>query len=410
MKLSIITPTHDSSRLNELWDTIATQQNVDVEWVVACNNGAKYENADPRVKVAEAPIACGTRVGALKRFASESSTGDVIIEVDHDDLLLPGALEKIAKAADSKDNAFIYSDTLETSNGESKVFGEEFGWRHYNFDFNGKTYTINSSFTPSPRSLAEIFFSPNHVRAWTRKAYLGHDQGMSICDDQDLVARTYIAGSEFIHIPEPIYWQRVSDKSTQIILNSQIQEQQAMVRDRYIIPLAMRWSQTHGLGALDFGGAHSCPPGFIPVDICETKNGIKCDLSKGRLPFADQSVGIIRCQDFLEHIPIGKVVPLMNEMHRVLAHNGILWTNTPSTDGRGAFCDPTHVSFWNELSFRYYTNRQFAAYVPEVRCRFQKVSLKTYFPSDWHEEAKIPYVQCVMAANHGGRMAGKTEI
>lgn len=174
--------------------------------------------------------------------------------------------------------------------------------------------------------------------------------------------------------------------------------------------LAKEWSKRNRLQVLDFGGAHGCPKGFTPVDYYDVEGGIQCDLSSGRLPFADQSVGLIRCQDFLEHIPIGRVVPLMNEMYRVLAHNGILWTSTPSTDGRGAFCDPTHVSFWNELSFRYYTKGQFAAYVPEIKCRFQQVSLKTVFHSDWHQKNNLPYVECVMAANHGGRIAGAVEI
>ena len=31
---------------------------------------------------------------------------------------------------------------------------------------------------------------------------------------------------------------------------------------------------------------------------------------------------------------------------------------TPSTDGRGAFQDPTHVSFYNENSFWYFTDRR----------------------------------------------------
>jgi hypothetical protein len=38
----------------------------------------------------------------------------------------------------------------------------------------------------------------------------------------------------------------------------------------------------------------------------------------------------------------------------VLTHLGKLDILVPSTDGRGAFQDPTHVSFWNINSFYYY--------------------------------------------------------
>ena len=34
----------------------------------------------------------------------------------------------------------------------------------------------------------------------------------------------------------------------------------------------------------------------------------------------------------------------------------MLLSLTPSTDGRGAYQDPTHVAFYNENSFWYYTN------------------------------------------------------
>ncbi len=41
----------------------------------------------------------------------------------------------------------------------------------------------------------------------------------------------------------------------------------------------------------------------------------------------------------------------MQEAHRCLTPGGWFLTLTPSTDGRGAFQDPTHVSFWNSNSF-----------------------------------------------------------
>ncbi len=39
----------------------------------------------------------------------------------------------------------------------------------------------------------------------------------------------------------------------------------------------------------------------------------------------------------------------------MLAHAGLILTQTPSTDGRGAFQDPSHVAFYNENSFMYLT-------------------------------------------------------
>ena len=47
-------------------------------------------------------------------------------------------------------------------------------------------------------------------------------------------------------------------------------------------------------------------------------------------------------------------MPLIEEIYRVLKPGGLFTSMTPSTDGRGAFQDPTHVSFWNRNSWLYF--------------------------------------------------------
>jgi len=121
------------------------------------------------------------------------------------------------------------------------------------------------------------------------------------------------------------------------------------------------------------------------------------------------SVGVIRAHDFLEHI--SDRVRLFNSMYRVLAHGGMILSMTPSTDGRGAFQDPTHVSFYNENAFWYFTDLNLANYVPEIQCRFQSTRLYTFFPSEWHEQNKICYVVAHLTAiKDGAKIAGVVNI
>ena len=95
--------------------------------------------------------------------------------------------------------------------------------------------------------------------------------------------------------------------------------------------------------------------GFVNVDNRTFVNpDIVIDVEKG-LPFQDNSLSEVVAKDFLEHIPIGKTVFVVEEIYRVLEKNGVFFSYTPSTDGRGAFQDPTHVSFWNKNSWLYYT-------------------------------------------------------
>jgi SAM-dependent methyltransferase len=49
----------------------------------------------------------------------------------------------------------------------------------------------------------------------------------------------------------------------------------------------------------------------------------------------------------------------MEEIWRVLKPGGIFESSTPSTDGRGAFQDPTHISFWNRNSWLYYSEKAY---------------------------------------------------
>ena len=107
---------------------------------------------------------------------------------------------------------------------------------------------------------------------------------------------------------------------------------------------------------INLGCGHRKIEGYVNIDAQERVNpDLVCDVLGG-LPYEDNSIDEVRAFDFLEHIPLGKTIGVIEEIWRVLKPEGVLEHLTPSTDGRGAFCDPTHVSFWNLLSWQYYTD------------------------------------------------------
>jgi predicted SAM-dependent methyltransferase len=107
------------------------------------------------------------------------------------------------------------------------------------------------------------------------------------------------------------------------------------------------------LGACD---AHlDTAEGWINVDRVQPADQI-ADLSHD-WPWEDSTVDEIRSYDIFEHLK--RKTFTMNEAHRVLKPNGRLDLFVPTTDGRGAFQDPTHVSYWNCNSLLYYCE-QFA--------------------------------------------------
>jgi glycosyltransferase involved in cell wall biosynthesis len=418
MKPSLFTPTDNVKFLEATYKSLRNQTVDAWEWVLVTNGGAKIPEAiraDSRVVVHDMPNGNKFGIGALKKMACSKCTGDVLIELDHDDLLAPSTVERVVYHALETGAGFLYSDFVNFApDGSSQTFDARYGWETYPATLDGDNYTALRAFDPCPRSLHQIFFAPNHVRAWTRDAYAksgGHDPALPICDDHDLVARTYLKGIEFCHIEEPLYWYRERsglDKNTYRRSADELTRLRNEVMNRVTRPLCEEWARRHKLQKIDLGGAIGCPAGYTSVDRREGAQ-VVCDIEEG-LPFAENSVGVVRAFDFLEHIRPERVVCVMNEIYRVLAPGGWAHIAVPSTDGRGAFQAPDHRSFWNGNSFNYYCNRDFAKYVPEIACRFQAARLWDSWPTDWHQENKIIYTNADLVALKGQKVPGEILI
>jgi len=109
---------------------------------------------------------------------------------------------------------------------------------------------------------------------------------------------------------------------------------------------------------LDLGCGAKKKEGFIGIDRFDY-SGKYDDFICGEIPevlskFKDNSISEVHASHFIEHIPQSKVITFMNEIYRILKTGGTFEIFVPPTTGRGAFCDPTHVSFWNDMSFGYY--------------------------------------------------------
>jgi SAM-dependent methyltransferase len=169
--------------------------------------------------------------------------------------------------------------------------------------------------------------------------------------------------------------------------NARIQELESLVYDRYIYALAEHQARERGLSLIDLCGAHNSPGHYESWDLT-----LGHDLDKV-WPALDGSVGVIRAFDAIEHLR--DPIHTMNEAWRVLAPGGVMLVSVPSTEGRGAWCDPTHVSFWNDLSFRYYSDDQFRCYVPAIKARFQVARCRNL-------QGAIPYVQAELIALKDG--------
>lgn len=372
--VSIFTPTHDSTFLPKVYESIKDQK-FD-EWIILHNNGSKKRIGfnDARVRELMVPVA-PEWVGPLKAHACEQATGDVLVELDHDDLLLPTAIEETVRAFEDPSVGFVFSNTVNCTGDYKPVarFPEQSGWRYRPFNYQGYDLDETVSFDATPVAVSRIWFAPNHLRAFRRKDYEkvgGYNKSMRILDDLDLMCRLY-QSCQFKHIDKPLYLYRIHGQNAWLKHNREIQENVYRIYDQYIEPMALRWANASGLRAVELGGRMAASPGFETVDLLDAN--IIADLNDA-WPFEDGSVGVVRAYDVIEHLR--DPLHTMKELYRVLAPGGYAFIQVPSTDGRGAFADPTHISFWNEASFQYYTDARKAKYIG-TPVRFQSVRLYT---------------------------------
>jgi hypothetical protein len=399
MRLSLFTPTNTPKYLSEVYLSVQAQNFPDIEWVIVPNGDVRVEDipaeirANPRVRIVPyAPRDSSNGIGALKRFCCEQCTGDVFIELDHDDLLVPGVLPLIAdKVSEGAD--FVYSDTgyfRDETLEQEPPYSPAHGWESYPFRIYGREFVAMRNFPITPRSLCEIYYCPDHVRAWTRKSYdamQGHDATLHVCDDHDLMCRTYLSGFRFAHTGTVGYLYRKHADQSYLRFNDDIQVGTLKLRERYLHRLIDRWINTESLPLLDLAA-----PGTLALN--------KSTLLK--LPAEDNSVGCVRAYHMLHRLPHSQITALMEEIYRVLVPGGWLCAYVGSTDGHLGFA-PDVCSWWNTRTFECYTNRELAQSIGGHTARFQMVQCKTDRPTPM---PAVAYAQADMCALKGQRQPG----
>ena len=384
MKFSIITPTHlKNAFLLDLYNSIKHQSYDNWEWLIFLNGGAtpdlieKEIVTDDKVRIIVSTDE-NNCVGYNKNKAFHAGNGDILVEVDHDDILTPDCLEELHKAFEDQNVGFVYSDNAIWNMKDATVpFNEIFGWTYKKINWQGKELIAHNSFPPTSHALSFIWYSPDHVRAWRKSEYVrigGHNPKFSVCDDHELMIRTYL-NMKMIHVPKVLYIYRITGKNTWLERNQQIQQTTKQLFQQYAWNLACKDATDKGLHIVELGGGIN-PKDGCNINIDLEEGNYKWDLNDG-IPLDDNSVGVIWASHILEHLHDKHKI--MCEIHRVLVDGGWAFIQVPSTDGRGAFQDPTHVSYWNENCFWYYTKKDKAAYIRNNNVRFQAFKLDTFY-------------------------------
>lgn len=238
--ISVFTPTHKTGiKLITPYDSLCSQTYDNWEWIIYDDSpdlktfevASALAASDHRIKVFRSSEHCG-RIGEVKRRCCGLARGDIFVELDHDDQLLPNCLNDIVEAFTKfPDAGFAYTDCAEVyDNGENLMYPEGFalGFGSYRYEeFEGKVYAVNNCPSINSKTVRHIVGMPNHARAWKRDAYFaagGYQSEIHVADDYELCIRTFLT-TRMVHIKRFGYIQNMSrsGSNTQTVRNKEIQ-------------------------------------------------------------------------------------------------------------------------------------------------------------------------------------------
>lgn len=256
--ISVITPTYKTPPdiLNRTYASLLTQTFTDWEWVIIDDSPDDhhltwqqinaYAAHDARIRPFR-PRHSGS-IGRVKRWGFMLAEGHFLVELDHDDELLPEALQRTHDAfTQNPDVGFVYSDWAECfpdgtygtyPDGWAFGYGETLWHPQRQHHYMG-TAEIN------PVTVRHIVSAPNHLRAWRSTTYHemnGHDARYEVCDDYQLYVRTFLH-TRLHHIPELLYIQHIAPVTAQRTRNAAIQAYVAQIAEAYDEAITARFQE-----------------------------------------------------------------------------------------------------------------------------------------------------------------------
>ena len=131
--------------------------------------------------------------------------------------------------------------------------------------------------------------------------------------------------------------------------------------------------ENNELVKLNLGCGNNILAGYINIDKIRLEGvDLVLDLEEHTLPLADNSVSEVICDHILEHI--NNFIPLMEELYRVCANKAVIHVFVPNFKYEAAFRDPTHVRFFTEHTFDYFSADNMYNYY--TTARFKVLSTK----------------------------------
>jgi glycosyltransferase involved in cell wall biosynthesis len=209
---SLFTPSYNSyHKILRVYDSLKLQTLKDWEWVIIDDSPddnhfqflRKNFQHDNRIRFYRHSQNNGS-IGNVKNEAVSLCRGKYVLEMDHDDEILPDVLQDAANLFDiSPEVGFIYMDFICVyESGENQWYGDfickGYGG-YYSMKYKDQWRLVYITPNINNITLSHLVCCPNHPRIWRRTFLLelgNYCEHLHICDDYEILLRTALSCTE----------------------------------------------------------------------------------------------------------------------------------------------------------------------------------------------------------------------
>lgn len=239
------------------WIIIDDTEETSDEWSEQQETLRRLETSDLRIRVYK-PFRHSGYIGALKNQAAGLAYGEWLLELDHDDDIVPELLQWIVNASCKYPEAtFIFSDCIETfeESLDRFAYGDFFGLgygAYYTTLFNKKFQNVCVGTPINRLCMSHIVGVPNHIRCWKTSFYHqvgGHNRHLPVGDDYELILRTVLHSDTWVRIAELGYiqYRNSGGNNFTFLRNQLIQDLVRLISFIYSEPLRKRFNKLLGI-------------------------------------------------------------------------------------------------------------------------------------------------------------------
>lgn len=205
-KFSVFTTCYKSyDKIKRAYSGLVSQTLRDWEWVILDDSPEDehfiflrdFCKLDKRIRLYKRDYNSGN-IGNVKNEAIGLCRGKYLLELDHDDIVLPTILKDAYNVFESDPEiGFVYSDfTNLYEDGSNYSYGDHFGkgyCGYYMYKLEDKWVNVCSHPGTNNITTSHLVCLPNHPRMWRRKTMLelgNYSEFLPICDDFEILLRT----------------------------------------------------------------------------------------------------------------------------------------------------------------------------------------------------------------------------